>query len=259
MKQGKEMKYVGDSRIPAREYRKKNIPRDYSEFPGKTEAFWPDFLLKEWLVGAVFLIGFLCLTIVNAPPLEKIADPTDTTYIPLPDWYFLFLYQLLKYSFASGPYTVIGALVIPGLAFGALLLAPFLDRSPHRRPSKRPFATGFMLLAVTAIVFLTWESVSMHDWEAAAKQGEIAEEGVIDKDSVGYAIYDAQGCSACHGGELQGVSGPELIRTGLTVEEVEGIIVNGTGDMPAGLFDGSEEELETLAQFIAELDTETTN
>ena len=75
MKRGKGMKFVGDSRIPATN-RKPNIPKDYSEFPGKTEYFYPDFLLKEWLVGAVFLVGFLCLTIVGEPPLEREADPT---------------------------------------------------------------------------------------------------------------------------------------------------------------------------------------
>ena len=129
MQKGKGMKFVGDSRIPINN-RKPNIPKDYSEYPGKTEAFYPDFLLKEWMVGAVFLVGFLCLTIAEPPPLERVADATDTTYIPMPDWYFLFLYQLLKYSFASGPYNVIGAFVIPGIAFTALLLALFLDRGP---------------------------------------------------------------------------------------------------------------------------------
>lgn len=88
MHRGKGMKFVGDSRIPAE--KKPNIPKDYSEYPGKTEAFWPNFLLKEWMVGAVFLVGFLVLTIVHEPPLERVADPTDTGYIPLPDWYFLF-------------------------------------------------------------------------------------------------------------------------------------------------------------------------
>ncbi|MFP3325992.1 cytochrome C oxidase Cbb3, partial [Planococcus sp. SIMBA_160] len=82
--------------------------------------------------GAVFLIGFLVLTVVHAPPLERMADPTDTGYIPLPDWYFLFLYQLLKYEFAAGSYTVVGAMIMPGIAFGALLLAPFLDSGPER-------------------------------------------------------------------------------------------------------------------------------
>ena len=59
------------------------------------------------MIGAVFLIGFLCLTIAHEPPLEKIADPSDTAYIPLPDWYFLFLYQLLKYTYASGPFNIV--------------------------------------------------------------------------------------------------------------------------------------------------------
>ena len=126
MHRGKGMKFVGDSRVPSTEHRKPNIPKDYSEYPGKTEAFWPNFLLKEWMVGAVFLVGFLCLTVAHPSPLERIADPSDTAYIPMPDWYFLFLYQLLKYTYASGPYNVIGALVIPGLAFGALLLLHFL-------------------------------------------------------------------------------------------------------------------------------------
>ncbi|MEH7664938.1 cytochrome C oxidase Cbb3, partial [Bacillus velezensis] len=158
MHRGKGMKFVGDSRIPAE--KKPNIPKDYSEYPGKTEAFWPNFLLKEWMVGAVFLVGFLVLTIVHEPPLERVADPTDTGYIPLPDWYFLFLYQLLKYEYAAGSYTVIGAMIIPGLAFGSLLLAPFLDRGSERRPWKRPVADGMKLLALYATVILSWQSVA---------------------------------------------------------------------------------------------------
>ena len=54
MQRGKGMKFVGDSRIKATN-KMPNVPKDYSEYPGKTEAFWPNFLLKEWLIGAVFL------------------------------------------------------------------------------------------------------------------------------------------------------------------------------------------------------------
>jgi len=247
MHRGKGMKFVGDSRVPAE--RKPNIPKDYSEYPGKTEAFWPNFLLKEWMVGAVFLIGYLSLTIAHPSPLERIADPTDTAYIPLPDWYFLFLYQLLKYSYASGPYTVIGAIVIPGLAFGALMLAPFIDRGPERRPSKRPLATGFMLLSIAAVFFLTWESVATHDWEAAKKQGQIADVE-IDKNSDGYKIAQAQTCISCHGGELAGgATAPSLLDTKMNAEEIADVAKNGKGSMPA-VFKGTDEELKTLAEFI---------
>lgn len=254
MHRGKGMKFVGDSRVPAK--RRPNIPRDYSEFPGKTEAFWPNFLLKEWMVGAVFLIGFLVLTVAHPSPLEKMADPTDTAYIPIPDWYFLFLYQLLKYSYASGPYNAIGAFIIPGLAFGALLLAPFIDRGPQRRPSQRPFATGFMLLALASITYLTWESVVNHDWVAAKEQGKIVTETNINKESDGYKIFEANGCINCHGIDLQGGAGaPGLIDTALTTDEVAEIAKNGVGNMPAGQFKGTDEELQKLAEFISTLES----
>lgn len=250
MHRGKGMKFVGDSRISAE--RKPNIPKDYSEYPGKTEAFWPNFLLKEWLVGAVFLVGFLCLTVAHPSPLERVADPTDAGYIPLPDWYFLFLYQLLKYSYASGPFTVIGAIIIPGLAFGGLMLAPFLDRGPHRRPAKRPVAVGMMLLGVAAVFYLTWESVVTHDWEAAAEQGKIQAEAEIDKESDGYKIYEAQGCIQCHGENLEGgPAGKALVDNGLEPDKIADVAKNGQGSMPAGVFKGTDEELKVLSEFIS--------
>jgi menaquinol-cytochrome c reductase cytochrome b/c subunit len=255
MHRGKGLKFVGDSRVLAPSERKKMIPKDYSEYPGKTEAFWPNFLLKEWMIGAVFLVGFLCLTVAHPAPLERIADPTDTGYIPLPDWYFLFLYQLLKYTFASGPYTVIGAMIIPGLAFGGLLLAPFLDNGPERRARKRPVATAAMLLALAATVFLTWESVATHDWAQAERQGKIVAKVDIDKASAGYKIASANTCITCHGENLSGGAGaPALVGTGLSAAEVAKIAKEGKGGkMPAGIFKGTDEELKTLSEFIANL------
>lgn len=251
MHRGKGMKFVGDSRVLAPSERKPNLPKDYSEYPGKTEAFWPNFLLKEWMVGAVFLVGFLSLTVANPAPLERIADPTDTGYIPLPDWYFLFLYQLLKYSYASGPYTVIGAMVIPGLAFGGLLLAPFIDRGPERRPIKRPVATGAMLLALAAMVYLTWSSVVNEDWKKVEEQGKIVAKVDINKADEGYKVFKDQGCIACHGENLQGgAAAPSLINTGLKADEIAKIAKNGRGKMPAGIFKGTDDQLKKLTTFI---------
>ena len=254
MHRGKGMKFVGDSRISAE--RKPNIPKDYSEYPGKTEAFWPNFLLKEWMVGAVFLVGYLCLCVAHPSPLEKVADPAASGYIPLPDWYFLFLYQLLKYTYASGPYNVVGSIIMPGLAFGALLLAPFIDRGPERRPSKRPLATGFMLLAVASIFYLTWASVDQHDWETAKKQGEIVLGPEINQEDPGYAVYQEQGCIGCHGGNLEGGAAPALNETGLSEEEIADIAVNGIGTMPADIFKGTDEQLQQLSAFIANIGQE---
>jgi menaquinol-cytochrome c reductase cytochrome b/c subunit len=254
MHRGKGMKFVGDSRISAD--RKPNIPKDYSEYPGKTEAFWPNFLLKEWMVGAVFLIGFLCLTVVHPSPLERVADPTDAGYIPLPDWYFLFLYQLLKYTYAAGPYTVIGAFIMPGIAFGALLLAPFIDRGPERRPAKRPIATGLMLLSVASIIFLTWESVVNHDWEKAKKQGEIRKFIALDQSAPEYEVIQ-KSCIGCHGSNLEGgSSAPSLQGKDLKAEDIAKIAVEGKGSMPAGLFKGTDDELKKMSEFIANIGKE---
>lgn len=252
MQRGKGMKFVGDSRIKATD-RMPNVPKDYSEYPGKTEAFWPNFLLKEWMVGSIFLIGYLILTVAHPSPLERQADPTDTTYIPVPDWYFLFMYQLLKYEFASGDWNVIGAIVIPGLAMGALALVPFLDTSKERRPFKRPLPTAFMLLAFASIFYLTWESVVNHDWEKAKAQGAIIEAVEFDPESEGYQLYAGSSCITCHGDSFEGGVGLPLIKTGMTPEEIVTIVHEGRGSMPPGTWDGSEEDLQVLAEFISEL------
>lgn len=250
MHRGKGMKFVGDSRIPATS--KWVPPKDYSEYPGKTEAFLPNFLLKEWMVGAVFLIGFLVLTIADPSPLEKEADPTSAGYIPLPDWYFLFLYQLLKYPYAAGEFKVVGTVLIPGIAAMALLLAPWLDRGFERRPIKRPIATLIMLLTFVSIIYLTWESTVAHNWAQAAKQGEIVESVEIDKSQKGYKLYK-QSCAMCHGDNLEGLNGPPLVGANLEVDHVKKMATEGGGTMPPNRFKGSDKDLQTLAEFISKV------
>lgn len=257
MHRGKGMKFVGDSRIPIN-HRMENKPKDYSEYPGKTEAFFPNFLLKEWMVGAVFTVGFLVLCMIHPAPLEREADPTAAGYTPLPDWYFLFLYQLLKYKFASGVYILIGTVIIPGLATLALILVPWLDPGPERRIYKRPIGVGLMLLATIAMFYLTWESYMTHNWQAISQQGEITinqevPKVDIDKSSAGYKIYTKQTCISCHGENLRGKIGPPLVTTDKSVKEIKHIAKNGTGSMPPNVFKGTEEQLKKLANFIADV------
>ncbi|SHE42711.1 menaquinol-cytochrome c reductase cytochrome b/c subunit [Seinonella peptonophila] len=247
----KQVHYVGDSRVRAN--RTKKYPPDYSEFPGNNEAFWPDFLLKEWMVAAVFLVGFMTLVMAEDPPLGEIADPTNTSFLPVPDWYFLFIYQWLKYKWAAGKFIVIGTIILPAILFGALAVVPWLDRSKERRPLKRPIATGLMSIALIATVALTWAAEDEHvkQLESAPSQAP-ANKKVIGQNEAGYQIYEKNACIKCHGDQLQGLNGPSLLGVGKkrTTDEIIKYMNEGKGAMPAGMFQGSPQEQKILADWL---------
>src|SRR5687767_1345361 len=121
---------------------------------GPARPFYPDHALKDTLVGAVVFSLLLTFAIVFRPPLDAVANPTDATYVPRPEWYFLSLFQLLKYF--PGPLEPIATIVIPGLIVSGLLLLPFLDRGPERHLRRRRLvAAGFVVLG-TAVISLTY-------------------------------------------------------------------------------------------------------
>jgi menaquinol-cytochrome c reductase cytochrome b/c subunit len=260
-KHDKDATFVGDSRIPAK--RIPNIAPSYSEFPGKTEPFWPNFLLKEWMVAAVCLVGFLVLTVSHPSPLTDKANPNDTSFVPLPDWYFLFLYQLLKYPWAAGDWVVLGTVIIPGIAFGALLLAPWLDTGKERRPSKRPIATALMLCSLVGIFYLTWAADHSHHKSDSSNHGgggsnaaAPAPSQPADSGFKAGELWTAQtSCMGCHGKNMEGVAGPNLQKVGskYSAEEIANIIKNGKGGMPPNMFKGSDEDLKKLAEYLASL------
>jgi ubiquinol-cytochrome c reductase cytochrome b subunit len=102
-----------------------------------------------------FAILFTMAAMVKVP-LERMADPTDTTYIPRPDWYFLFLFQLLRLKVFAGEFgQFLGAIALPG-AFMALLAAlPFIDRDPERNIFKRPIALISWIVVMASILIFT--------------------------------------------------------------------------------------------------------
>jgi menaquinol-cytochrome c reductase cytochrome b/c subunit len=273
--------YVGDSRVQKRN--KPILPRDYSAYPGKSEAFIPNFLLKEWMVGAVVLVGFLVLTIQEPAPLGYPANPLESGFIPMPDWYFLFLYQLLKYPYASGDFRVLGTVGIPGIAFGALMLAPFLDTSKHRRFYRRPIASALMILSLIAVTYLTvvsWEHYQhelrdkgitpehikreqeMHAGKAPKGNSNkpAAAAAIVAQDDPGFELYKKSTCIGCHAADLKGTSAAPTLRgigDKYSKEEILTIINNGLGtNMPAqkdGLAQKGfkPEEIDGLAAWLA--------
>ncbi|MEI7024526.1 c-type cytochrome [Paenibacillus sp. y28] len=257
--QNEKVVYVGDSRVKKRE--NKLLPMDYSAYPGKSEAFIPNFLLKEWMVGAIVLVGYMVLVIQEPAPLGYPADPLTAGFIPMPDWYFLFMYQLLKYPYASGDYKVFGTVIMPALMFGALLLAPFLDTGKERRFYRRPIASSLMIVTLLAVSYLTVVSWSHYQHELKAKgivpehlkreeelkEAKLAgkepastkktELAIVDKDNAANTnIYQKSTCVSCHASDLKGgPAAPSLRGVGdkHSKEEILNIIKNGQGNMPA--------------------------
>jgi ubiquinol-cytochrome c reductase cytochrome b subunit len=117
-------------------------------------AFLPA-IVNRWLV--VFLLSAIVLALVAwqwPAALGDPADPTDSAFIPRPEWWVLSLNQLV--AIFKGPFMVIGSAIIPGGIVFLLGALPFLDRSPERRPSRR---LGVMLTAAVALAALTALSI----------------------------------------------------------------------------------------------------
>ncbi len=121
--------------------------------PEKTVPFYPDQLLKEAVLalGVIVALGFLAS--IFPAPLEVAADPTDTSYVPKPDWYFLFFFKLL--GFFPGRFEAVATVLIPMFFFGSLALIPFIDTSPERRPWRKPVTTIAFSVYAIGIIALT--------------------------------------------------------------------------------------------------------
>jgi mono/diheme cytochrome c family protein len=137
---------------------KQKINERYQRELDKGERFWPDSIFKDLIVSlGIFIVLILLATFIGVAPEPK-ADPADTSYLPRPEWYFLFLFKFLA---LYGQIPVIGkvewlaTVLVPTLGIGLLTLLPLLDKSPYRHYSRRIFALTFMGIVVLDIVLLT--------------------------------------------------------------------------------------------------------
>src|SRR5579884_2522687 len=101
------------------------------------KKFYPQQVFKDTVAIFIAFIILFTMAVAVRVPLEQLADPTDTSYTPRPEWYFLFLFQFLK--FFNGPLEVVGSMVLPGVAVLLLLLVPFIDRSQMVKVTRRGF------------------------------------------------------------------------------------------------------------------------
>ena len=176
--------------------------------------FFPEQVFKDTVGVAIgFLILFM-MAVFARVPLGRLADPTDTTYIPRPEWYFLFLFQTLK--FFKGPLEAVGSVVLPGVALLALFLIPFIDRGPLVRLGKRTFAFTFAALALIAWTGLTTAAIvttpktTEADETAPGAENLQAWQQLTPEELQGLAYFRKENCKACHPGAGKRGIGPDL-------------------------------------------------
>jgi ubiquinol-cytochrome c reductase cytochrome b subunit len=196
------------------------------------EPFFPRQVFKDFVFG-LFIIGALAVLAIARPaPLGPMANPSDPTYLPRPEWYYVPIFQWLKYW--HGPASVIGIVLLPALLFLLLFALPFIDRSPQRNPLKRPFAIGSMLLVFVGIVWLGARSHAEDQRDPAVRSrlqaqeeaerrfmaepfephvagGEATASSTARKlsasESKGALLFVSESCAGCHGPEGKGGAG----------------------------------------------------
>jgi ubiquinol-cytochrome c reductase cytochrome b subunit len=157
---------------------------------GPSSAFFPSQAARDVTMVLIVIIVLVAYAWHGAPPLEGPADPTDATYVPRPEWYFLGLFQLLKYF--PGKWEVVGAMVVPGLAAAFLALLPWIDRGPDRDPLKRRAIVAAVAVGVVGVVALT--TLGWRDKPASA-----ASRDTWTLREIGGRVYAGKlNCTRCH-------------------------------------------------------------
>lgn len=186
----------------------------YDRSKGAGVPFWPDITTKDVVMGAAIVLILLQLARSFGAGLEPPADPTDSSYVPRPEWYFLPFFQLLK--LVPGSMESFVAVGIPAVLVIVLVLLPFFDRKSTRSFSKRPLARASLLAIAGSCVLLVGASMAEDSAEAVAPE---TGRPLSSVQRAGRALYAAQGCGSCHaiGGKGGGTKedAPPLTEIGL--------------------------------------------
>src|SRR3954468_11274400 len=134
---------------------KEQYLREYAILKSKGKPFFPYAVAKDGAMACVVLAVIITMSIVLGAELGPKADPTTTTYVPRPEWYFFFLFELLR-IIKPNYLTPLATIGVPTIAMILLFLLPFYDRNPGRRPERLPIPTLAGICTIGAMAFLTY-------------------------------------------------------------------------------------------------------
>ncbi|HLH41144.1 MAG TPA: cytochrome b N-terminal domain-containing protein [Bryobacteraceae bacterium] len=215
------------------------------------KKFYPEQVLKDTVATFLWFAVLVTMAVAVKVPLGRTADPTDTSFIPRPEWYFLFLFQILKLF--EGPLEIVGSIVLPTLAVLALFLVPFIDRGKMIRVRQRTGAISLVALGALGWAGLTARAIATTppstESENAGLEHIAAWRQIPPENLAAIGYFRKENCGGCH---LLGKSGsaPDLTAAP-SQKPVDWLIHHfrqpAPGAPPAQL---NATQLKTLATFV---------
>jgi menaquinol-cytochrome c reductase cytochrome b/c subunit len=235
---------------------KEQYLREYSILKNQGKPFFPYAVAKDSAMAVVVMMTIIVMSLVLGAELGPKADATTTTYVPRPEWYFFFLFEVLRVI--KPPYlTPLATIGVPTLCMILLFLLPFYDRNPERRPERRPIATTAGILTIFAMGYLTYlgaNAGSPTEIEMEAPKGLSAQQ--TEQFEAGKLVAAQSGCLACHkiGENGNDGPGPELGDIGdrLPEQAIARTLENPTSPMPS-FRDLPPEKFDNLVAFLSQL------
>ena len=224
--------------------------REYSILKGQGKPFFPYAIMKDSVMAAITVGVIILMAILFGAELGPKADPTTTTYTPRPEWYFFFLFELLRV--VKPPALVfIASIGIPTLCLVLLLMLPFFDRNPERNPLRRPIAVTAGIATIAAMTYLT----VLGALAGAPTEIDLATSPQYEQ---GKEITASAGCLGCHKiGENGNTLGPNLTEIGdrLGKDAIARTLINPTSPMPSfrALRKDKPDQFNKLVEYVASL------
>jgi ubiquinol-cytochrome c reductase cytochrome b subunit/menaquinol-cytochrome c reductase cytochrome b/c subunit len=219
---------------------KEEYLREYAVLKAKGKPFFPYAVAKDGAMACVVLAVIITMSLVLGAELGSKANPTTTTYVPRPEWYFFFLFEVLRIIKppSLAPLATIG---VPTIGMIILFLLPFYDRRPERRPERRPIATLTGIFVIGAMALLTYEGAHTGSPTAiefpTPKAVLQAGGSTLAEYEAGKLVVAQTGCLACHkiGDNGNAGPGPDLSRIAarLPPQGIARTLVNPTAPMPS--------------------------
>jgi menaquinol-cytochrome c reductase cytochrome b/c subunit len=219
--------------MSSQEERRRQFQAYKEDVAKRGKSFFPHAMFHDTVMSLVVVSVIVGLAVVwhetadgtdagvLGPEYTEKADPGTISFIPRPDWYFYFLFYLLR-IFKWPPTVVIATVGIPTVLMMLLFALPFIDRSTERRLSRRPVAIVAAILTAVAMGVLTWKGATTREFlasEAPALALEFQKGNDLPRAALpGAELFAASGCLNCHTYLSYGSSNlgaPDLTEEGL--------------------------------------------